>query len=79
MCCFEHGLYGINEFTNNYSIANLQKLQAAKKKEYLGDYMDMKASSRAMEFLNRLDIQQRMDDLLTRGSLKPEERIQVRR
>ena len=41
--------------------------------------MDMRASIRAMEFLNRPDIQQRVDDLLTRGSLKPEERIQVRR
>ena len=41
--------------------------------------MDMKARSRAMEFLNMPDILQRMDDLLTSGSLKPEERIQVRR
>ena len=82
MCCIEVlqvWYVGHQQFSNNQSITNLQKLQAAKKKEFLGDYMDMKASSRAMDFLNRPDIIQRMDDLLSRGSMKPEERIQVRR
>ena len=58
---------------------NFQKLQAAKKKEFMGDHMDMSASRKAMEILNKPAVKAKIEQLLTEGELRPENRVLVRR
>ena len=57
----------------------LQKLQAAKKKEFLGDNMDMEASTKAVDFLKKASVSTKIDRLLAEESLGPENSVLVRR
>lgn len=54
-------------------------MQAAKKKEYLGDNMDTNESEKVIDFLNKPNIKERIDEILTEGNPSTEQAILVRR
>ena len=54
-------------------------MQAAKKKEYIGDNMDTRESEKAIDFLNRESIKEAIDKILTEGDLGVEQAVLVRR
>ena len=55
-------------------------MQAAKKKEYLGDHLDLKASQTIREFLHNPDVIDRVDKVLSGASaLTAESTLLVRR
>ena len=56
-----------------------QKLQAAAKKEFVGDNMDLEDSTKAMDFLNKASVSSKIDELLTEGNLSQEDLVLVRR
>ena len=54
-------------------------MQAAKKKEYIGDNMDTRESEKAIDFLNRDSIKEEIDKILTEGNPSVEQSVLVRR